>query len=143
MRVTQGCFSYLPDLTDEQISKQIQYCLDNNWSVSLEYTDDPHPRNTYWEMWGHPMFDISDAKAIMDDLAACRRAHGERYIRLCAFDSSHTWESLRISFLVQRPSSEPGFMLVRQEADGRNLRYETRAYVMEKPEGSRYGSTEA
>ena len=68
MRVTQGCFSYLPDLTDEQISKHIQYCLDNGWAVSLEYTDDPHPRNTYWEMWGHPMFDIRDAKAIMANI---------------------------------------------------------------------------
>jgi ribulose-bisphosphate carboxylase small chain len=143
MRVTQGCFSYLPDLTDEQISKQIQYCLNNGWAVSLEYTDDPHPRNTYWEMWGQPMFDISDAKAIMGDLAACRQAHGDCYIRLSAFDSTHTWESLRISFLVQRPQHEPGFMLARHEADGRRIRYETRAYVMEKPEGSRYGNGEA
>ena len=27
MRVTQGCFSFLPDLTDEQICRQVQYCL--------------------------------------------------------------------------------------------------------------------
>ena len=25
MRITQGCFSFLPDLTDEQISRQVQY----------------------------------------------------------------------------------------------------------------------
>jgi hypothetical protein len=30
-------------------------------------------------------------------------------------------------------------MLARHEAEGRTIRYETRAYVMEKPEGSRYG----
>jgi ribulose-bisphosphate carboxylase small chain len=79
----------------------------------------------------------------MGDLAACRQAHGDCYIRLSAFDSTHTWESLRISFLVQRPQHEPGFMLARHEADGRRIRYETRAYVMEKPEGSRYGNGEA
>ena len=28
MRITQGCFSFLPDLTDEQISRQVQYCLE-------------------------------------------------------------------------------------------------------------------
>ena len=89
------------------------------------------------------MFDISDAKAIMGDLLACRQAHGDCYIRLCAFDSTHTWESLRISFLVQRPANEPGFMLTRHEAEGRNLRYETRAYGMEKPEGARYGKAGA
>ncbi len=47
MRITQGCFSFLPDLTDEQISGQVQYCLDNGWAVNIEFTDDPHPRNTY------------------------------------------------------------------------------------------------
>jgi hypothetical protein len=29
-------------------------------------------------------------------------------------------------------------MLTRVEAEGRNIRYETRAYVAEKPEGTRY-----
>ena len=29
MRITQGCFSFLPDLTDEQITAQIEYCLRN------------------------------------------------------------------------------------------------------------------
>ena len=49
MRVTQGTFSFLPDLTDAQIAAQVQYCLDNGWAVNIEFTDDPHPRNTYWD----------------------------------------------------------------------------------------------
>ena len=44
MRITQGTFSFLPDLTDEQIAKQVEYALQQGWAVSLEYTDDPHPR---------------------------------------------------------------------------------------------------
>ena len=59
-RVTQGQFSFLPDLTDEQITKQIKYALTNGWAVNVEYTDDPHPRNTYWDMFGMPMFDLKD-----------------------------------------------------------------------------------
>src|SRR5581483_3944470 len=43
MRVTQGCFSFLPDLTDEQIKSQVQYCLDKGWAVNIEFTDAPHP----------------------------------------------------------------------------------------------------
>ena len=39
MRLTQGTFSFLPDLTDEQIESQIEYCLKNGWSISIEYTD--------------------------------------------------------------------------------------------------------
>ena len=48
MRLTQGAFSYLPDLTDAQLIKQIDYCLSQGWSVGIEWTDDPHPRNAYW-----------------------------------------------------------------------------------------------
>ena len=46
MRITQGCFSFLPDLTDAQIRTQVQYALDKGWAINLEFTDDPHPRNT-------------------------------------------------------------------------------------------------
>ena len=72
MRVTQGAFSFLPDLTDAQIHEQVQYCIDKGWAVSLEYTDDPHPRNSYWDMWGHPMFDNPDAAAVVYELNECR-----------------------------------------------------------------------
>ena len=106
MRVTQGCFSFLPDLTDDEILTQVQYCLDNGWALNIEFTDDPHPRNTYWEMWGLPMFDLRDAKAVLMEFDACRKVYGDRYIRLSAFDSSHGWESVRISFIVNRPKNE-------------------------------------
>lgn len=91
MKLTQGCFSFLPDLTDDQIYSQVQYCLANGWAVNIEFTDDPHPRNTYWEMWGLPMFDLQDAAGVMMELAECRRVYGDRYIRISGFDSSHGW----------------------------------------------------
>jgi len=138
MRVTQGCFSFLPDLTDEQIMRQVQYCLEKGWAVNIEFTDDPHPRNTYWEMWVLPMFDLADAAGVMRELADCRRVYRDRYIRISGFDASHGWESVRISFIVNRPASEPGFRLDRQESVGRNLQYATRSYAAQKPEGERY-----
>lgn len=140
MRITQGTFSFLPDLTDEQITAQVQYCLDRGWAVNLEYTDEPHPRNTYWEMWGIPMFDVPDAAGVMMELAACRKVHaGLKYIRLSAFDASHGWESLRLSFITDRPAYEPGFALERQERGGRQIAYTTRSYSAARPEGERYG----
>ena len=66
MRVTQGTFSFLPDLTDAEITAQIEYALKNGWAVSVEHTDEPHPRNVYWEMWGMPMFDLKDAAGVHD-----------------------------------------------------------------------------
>lgn len=138
MRVTQGTFSFLPDLTDEQIRRQVQYCIGNGWAVSIEFTDDAHPRNPYWEMWEAPMFDLRDASAVMLGLKKCREACGDRYIRISAFDSSPGWESVRLSFIVNRPVQEPGFRLDRQEGEGRIIRYTTHAYATELPEGRRY-----
>ena len=138
MRITQGTFSFLPDLTDDQIKRQVQYCIDNGWAVNVEFTDDPHPRNTYWEMWDLPMFDLKDAVGVMMELKKCREIYGERYIRISAFDASPGWESVRLSFIVNRPAREPGFRLDRQEIDGRKIRYTTHAYASELPEGRRY-----
>jgi ribulose-bisphosphate carboxylase small chain len=138
MRITQGCFSFLPDLTDEQITSQVQYCLEKGWAVNIEFTDDPHPRNTYWEMWGLPMFDLHDAAGVMREFAECRKIYGDRYIRLSGFDASHGWESVKISFIVNRPKQEDGFHLERQEVGGRNVRYTTRPYAADRPEGLRY-----
>jgi ribulose-bisphosphate carboxylase small chain len=138
MRLTQGTFSYLPDLTDDQIRAQVEYCLEQGWAMSIEHTDDAHPRNTYWEMYGPPMFDLRDAAGVMSDLAEVRVTFPERYIRLNAFDATRGVESLRLSFIVNRPSREPGFGLERQEGPGRTIRYTVRAYASDRPEGERY-----
>jgi ribulose-bisphosphate carboxylase small chain len=137
-RLTQGQFSYLPDLTDAQIAAQIAYALSNGWAVSVEYTDDPHPRNTYWEMYGNPMFDLKDPAGILAEINACRATFPNRYVRVCAFDATKGWESLRMSFLVNRPAHEPGFLAERIERDGRTQGYAIRSYATMKPEGERY-----
>ena len=137
-RVTQGQFSYLPDLTDVQISKQIEYALKHNYAVGIEYTDDPHPRNTYWEMFGNPMFDIKDPAGILLEINACRKTFPQHYIRVTAFDSTQGVESPRMSFIVNRPAKEPGFGLVRQEVGGRQVQYTVHSYATDSPESDRY-----
>jgi ribulose-bisphosphate carboxylase small chain len=137
-RLTQGQFSFLPDLTDPEIASQIQYGLDRDYAWSVEYTDDPHPRNTYWDMFGMPMFDLQDAAGVLAELNQCRKAFPSHYIRLMAFDSTRGIESIVMSFLVNRPQQEPGFTLDRQEVDGRSQRYTTRGYANLKPELERY-----
>ena len=138
MRLTQGQFSFLPDLTDDQILAQINYGLNQGWAINVEFTDDPHPRNTYWEMWGLPMFDLKDPAAIMYEINECRRAYPKHYVRVTAFDSTQGWETPRMSFIVNRPEEEPGFALERQEVNGRSIRYTTRSYAADKPAGDRY-----
>jgi ribulose-bisphosphate carboxylase small chain len=137
-RLTQGMFSFLPDLTDAEITLQIEYGLQRGYAWSVEYTDDPHPRNTYWEMYGMPMFDLRDAAGVMAELKQCRKTFPQHYIRLVAFDSSRGVETVAMSFIVNRPDKEPGFGLVRQETDGRNIRYTVHSYATDRPETERY-----
>ena len=139
MKLTQGAFSFLPDLTDEQITKQIQYALNKSWAVSIEFTDDPHPRNSYWEMWGLPLFDLKDPAAVLFEINMARKAKPNYYIKMVCFDNSRGIESAVLSFIVQRPSYEPGFRLVRAEKQGRNIGYTIESYASSsKPEDERY-----
>ncbi len=87
-RLTQGQFSYLPDLTDAEITLQIEYGLKKGYAWSVEYTDDPHPRNTYWEMYGLPMFDLKDAAGVMRNCVQLSQD-------LPAIITSGSWRSIR------------------------------------------------
>ena len=137
-RLTQGQFSFLPELTDKQISAQIEYALGKNWAIGIEYTDDPHPRNTDWEMYGNPMFDLKDASAILTEINACRKTFPTHYVRVTAFDATQGVESVQMSYIVNRPKTEPGFGLTRQEIGGRQIQYTVHSYATDKPEGERY-----
>ena len=105
----------------------------------VEYTDDPHPRNTYWEMYGNPMFDLKDPAGILLEINVCRKTFPSHYIRVTAFDSTQGVESVRMSFIVNRPANEPGFRLVRAEKGGRDIGYSVESYAVgSNGEGARY-----
>jgi ribulose-bisphosphate carboxylase small chain len=128
MRVTQGTFSFLPDLTDEQLAEQIRYSLEHGWSMSVEHTDDPHPRNSYWEMWGLPVFDLQpeEVEVVMRDVRACREAHPDAYIKLTAYDSSLGRQTTALSIMVNRPPVERSWHVERTESHDRVVRYTLR-----------------
>jgi ribulose-bisphosphate carboxylase small chain len=126
--LTQGTFSFLPPLTDDEIRMQVQYCLENGWPINVEFTDDAHPRDTYWEMWGLPMFDVKDPAAILYEINECRKAYPQHYIRVSAFDRSKGRQTIALSFIVNRPRTCPGFRLFRQETHDRVMRYSLHSY---------------
>lgn len=138
MTFRYGAFSYLPDLTDDEIAAQVKYALDHGWPVSIEYTDDPHPRNIYWEMWGLPLFDLAEPDGVIAQINECRTAFPEHYVRVLAYDASLGKQTTAMSFLVQRPTDEPGFLLERQEGPDRTQRYSVRSYATDRPAGNRY-----
>ena len=125
MRITQGTFSFLPDFTDEQIAAQIVYALGHGWAMSVEYTDDPHPRNAYWEMWGLPVFDTKeeDSDNILREVRAAREALPEHYIKVIAYDPRRGRQTTALAFIVNRPSVEKRFILDRIQGPGRTNRF--------------------
>ena len=139
LRIRQGTFSYLPDLSDDEIKAQIWYGIDHGWAVAVELTDDPHPRNVYWEMWGMPMFDMQDPAVALYEVNRCREAFPHQYVRVSLYDPTMTKMTTALQFLVHRPPDEPGFRLDRQEAHDRVIRYTLHPYATERPRGERYG----
>jgi ribulose-bisphosphate carboxylase small chain len=89
-------------------------------------------------MWGLPMFDLSDAAGVLSEVNACRKAKPEHYIRINAYNASLGKQTVALSYIVQRPSDEPGFRLERQEANDRVIRYTMHPYAADKPHGRRY-----
>ena len=125
MRLTQGTFSFLPDLSDEQVSAQIRYALSHGWAMSVEHTDDPHPRNSYWEMWGQPMFDLApgDSDVALREVRGCRAAHPDNYVKLIAYDARRGRQTTALSFIVGRPAVEQAFAVERADAHDRVVHY--------------------
>ena len=140
MRVTQGTFSYLPDFTDEEIEAQLRYALRNGWAIMVEHTDDPHPRNSLWEMWAQPQFDLdeTDVDQAMSEIHAAREALPRAYVKVVCYDRSLGRQTSKLSFIVSRPPEEPGFRLDRKDGPDRRVRYTLHSYATEQPPGERY-----
>ncbi len=140
MFLRHGSYSYLPPLTDEEIGLQVRHALDQGWPVSIEYTDDPHPRNVYWEMWGLPLFDLDEPDGVLAEINECRATFPQHYIRVLAYDASLGRQTTAMQFLVNRPVEEPGFLLTRTEGSDRRQGYAVHSYATSRPAGDRYAA---
>ncbi|KND56596.1 putative RuBisCo-expression protein CbbX [Candidatus Paraburkholderia kirkii] len=89
-------------------------------------------------MWGLPIFDLHDAAGALMEANACRKTYPHHYIKVNAFDSVRGFETMRLSFIVNRPEEEKGFRLERQDNAGRVQRYAIRTYATDRPSGERY-----
>jgi len=93
--------------------------------MSVEHTDDAHPRNSYWEMWGQPYFDLEreDDEVVLREVRACREAHPDHYVKLIAYDARRGRQTTALSFIVNRPAVEPAFRVERADTHDRVVRY--------------------
>jgi ribulose-bisphosphate carboxylase small chain len=63
--------------------------------------------NRYWAMWKLPMFGCSDGQQVLREIAACRKAFPNAYIRMVGFDSVRQVQIAGL--LVHRPANVKDF----------------------------------
>ena len=94
-------FSYLPPLTREQITQEIQYILDQGWIPGVEYTPEIDPADSYWHWWKLPLFNAQTPEEVLAEIDACREAHPDCFIKVTGYDNSKRGQMQ--GFVVYRP----------------------------------------
>ncbi len=80
-------FSYLPEMSPEQIRKQVQYLVSKGWNPALEHTEPANAFGHYWYMWKLPMFGETDIDVILAEAEACHKANPLHHVRLVGYDN--------------------------------------------------------
>lgn len=118
-------FSFLPPLTNDEISKQVNYIVGNGWTPCLEFAEPDqayvashsserfgpvssgYQDNRYWTMWKLPMFGCQNGDQVLAEMANCTKAFPNAYVRLVAFDAVRQVQMC--GFLVHRPAGASEF----------------------------------
>ncbi|MBV9384893.1 MAG: ribulose bisphosphate carboxylase small subunit [Chroococcidiopsidaceae cyanobacterium CP_BM_ER_R8_30] len=93
--------SYLPPLSDAQISKQIQYILDQGYIPAIEFNERSEPTDYFWTLWKLPLFDVRGVQEVLSEVRACRSEYSNQFIRVVGFDNIKQCQIL--SFIVHKP----------------------------------------
>jgi ribulose-bisphosphate carboxylase small chain len=80
-------FSYLPEMSDEQIKQQVEYIVSRGWNPAIEHTEPQNATGSYWYMWKLPMFGETDVDRILSEAEAAHKAHPGNHVRLVGYDN--------------------------------------------------------
>ncbi|EFJ27478.1 hypothetical protein SELMODRAFT_147927 [Selaginella moellendorffii] len=89
--------SYLPDLSPDQIAKEIDYMLKKGWFPCLEFSDKGYVYREchkspgcydgrYWTMYKLPMFGCQDSAQVLREIEECKKDFPTSFIRVLGFD---------------------------------------------------------
>merc|ERR1712086_515582 len=90
--------SYLPQLSNDEIRRQIEFMLRNAWTPCLEFSVDGdvylntrmgpgYYDNRYWTMYKLPMFGVTDSSEVIKEIESCKQEFPNSKIRILGFDS--------------------------------------------------------
>ncbi|KAJ6857125.1 ribulose bisphosphate carboxylase small chain [Populus alba x Populus x berolinensis] len=106
--------SYLPPLSEDSITKEIDYMMKNGWIPCLEFDElgsvrREHSRmpgyydGRYWTLWKLPMFGCTDSSQVLEEIQECKKAYPDAYIRCLAFDNKQQGQCM--AFVIQKPGN--------------------------------------
>jgi ribulose-bisphosphate carboxylase small chain len=93
-------FSYLPQLSAEEIREQVRYVIAQGWNPAVEHVEPERSFNHYWYMWKLPMFGEQNVDVVLAELENCRREHPGHHVRLIGYDNYA--QSQGTAFVVYR-----------------------------------------
>ncbi len=80
-------FSYLPEMDDARIRKQVEYIVAKGYNPAIEHSEPENAADNYWYMWKLPMFGETDVDRILAEAEACHKAHPGNHVRLIGYDN--------------------------------------------------------
>ena len=80
-------FSYLTEMDTDRIRKQVEYIVSQGWNPAVEHTEPENAFGHYWYMWKLPLFGETDVDRILDEAAACHKAHPKNHVRLVGYNN--------------------------------------------------------
>ncbi|KAJ4772649.1 Ribulose bisphosphate carboxylase small chain [Rhynchospora pubera] len=104
--------SYLPDLSPEELLKQIEYLIRSNWIPCLEFSkvgfvyrenhrSPGYYDGRYWTMWKLPMFGCTDAAQVAKEVEEAKKEYPDAFIRILGFDAVRQVQC--IMFIAYKP----------------------------------------
>lgn len=94
-------FSYLPELTEEEVASQVRSILERGLVVGIEHAEEPDPYDHYWTLWKLPLFGVRNPEVVLDALGQCRAANPRAFVRVNGYDSVRQGQV--VSFVAHRP----------------------------------------
>ncbi len=82
-------FSYLPQMSDEEIRRQVDYIVAQGWQPAIEHTEPENAFDHYWYMWKLPMFGETDVDTILEEARKCHEEHPNHHVRLIGYNWFH------------------------------------------------------
>lgn len=91
-----GTFSYLPAMTREEVTRQVEHALARDWTCAVEHVEPARAADTYWYLWRLPLFGAASATDVLAEVDACHDANPGDHVRLVAFDRRRQTQGLSV-----------------------------------------------